>query len=96
MDNLESQSYREPESHRSILSPAEKSVIWCALTSLSVYADRKNNNEVGQPLSDFHKGMLSQRCGEIDFDKWVTEDEANKDANHRAMEILKKKGRSPD
>lgn len=91
-----SHPYKEPEAHPPVLSPEQRSVIWCAVASLTVYADRRNNNEVGQPLSEFHKGMLSDRCGEIDFDKWVTENEANKDANHRAMEILKKKVHSPE
>ncbi len=91
MSNLESESFRQPEGQTSILTPEERSAVWCAITSLSVYADRRNQNQVGQPLSDFHKDMLSDRCGEVDFGKWVAEDEANKDANHRALEVLKNK-----
>ncbi len=95
MANLESQSFKQPESQTSILTPEEKANIWCALTSLTVYADRRNNDQVGQPLSDFHKDMLSQKCGSVDFGKWITEDETNKDANYKAFEALKKRQVNP-
>ena len=75
-------------SDKPILTKEESDNIWCALTSLTVYADRRNSNMVGKPLSEFHQNMLTDRCGEVDFNKWITEDEANKDANHRAFETL--------
>ncbi len=91
MANLESQSFKQPEVKPSVLTPEETANIWCALASLTVYADRRNSDQVGQPLSEFHKDMLSEKCGVVDFGKWIAEDEANKEANHKALEILKKK-----
>lgn len=74
---------------RSIFTSREEQAIWCAITSMTVAADRRNNGMTGQELGDFHKQMLTDRCGNIDLSKWVAEDEANREANHRAIEALK-------
>ena len=103
MANLESQSTNQLGADvvkpkfllDSVLTPEEQKSVWCALASMTVYADRRNQDQVGQPLSDLHKRMLADNCGEVDFGKWVTEDETNRDANHRAMERLKAKNPLP-
>lgn len=72
-----------------IFTDEEKQEIFCAMFRNLVYAERRDNHLLGTPLSDAHKDLLRGSCGEIDFDKWVIEDEANKEANHRAFEALK-------
>lgn len=101
--NLESQSFAQAEpaqsqemhpSLRSLFTPDEEREIWCAITKMSVAADRRNNGLTGQGLSEFHREVLSDRCEKIDLGKWVAEDEANREANHRAIEALKAKEKS--
>lgn len=95
MANLESQSSNQLESQMPILSDEERQTIWCSINKLVVYEQRRDANQVGTSLSDFHKQELLENCGEIDFDMWVTHDEANRDANHRAMERMKAKNPLP-
>ena len=76
---------------RPILTKEESDNIWCAIASLTVYADRKNNNMVGKELSEVHQNMLVDKCGKTDFKKWVNEDEVNKEAIHSVFEVLKER-----
>ena len=103
MANLESQSFAQsekalsqevPKSLKPLFTAEEEREVWCSITKMSVAADRRNNGMTGQKLDEFHGQILSDRCDKIDLGKWVAEDEANREANHRAIEEMKAKERN--